>query len=237
MLGLPDGVTACLFDMDGVVTKTAIVHAAAWKQMFDEFLRVWSARNGREFVPFDSGRDYDEYVDGKPRLDGTGRSWNRAGSSSRRATPADPPGTPTVRGLGNRKNELVLAGAQARRGRGYEGSRRYVDAVREAGLHDRDRLVEREHRGGAQGGGVADLFDVRVDGQVARSTSCTASRRPTPTWRRRGCSGSTPASAAVFEDALAGVAGRARRRVRVRGRRGPGRPGGRSCASTAPTWS
>src|SRR5271156_3179384 len=71
MLGLPDGITACLFDMDGVVTKTAVVHAAAWKQMFDEFLRVWSARNGREFVAFDSARDYDEYVDGKPRLEGT----------------------------------------------------------------------------------------------------------------------------------------------------------------------
>ena len=71
MFGLPDGVAACLFDMDGVVTKTAIVHAAAWKQMFDDFLRERAQSTGTEFVPFDSHHDYDAYVDGKPRLDGT----------------------------------------------------------------------------------------------------------------------------------------------------------------------
>ncbi|HJY70992.1 MAG TPA: hypothetical protein VJ347_04360, partial [Streptosporangiaceae bacterium] len=71
MFGLPDGVTACLFDMDGVVTKTAVVHAAAWKEMFDEFLRSCAESTGTEFVPFDPHADYDAYVDGKPRLDGT----------------------------------------------------------------------------------------------------------------------------------------------------------------------
>ena len=71
MLGLPDGVLACLFDMDGVVTQTATLHAAAWKEMFDEFLRGYAERTGTEFVPFDSHREYDAYVDGKPRLEGT----------------------------------------------------------------------------------------------------------------------------------------------------------------------
>ena len=71
MLGLPDAVTACLFDMDGVITQTAKVHDAAWKEMFDDFLRSWSADHGQPFVPFDPVKDYDEYVDGKPRLAGT----------------------------------------------------------------------------------------------------------------------------------------------------------------------
>ena len=71
MLGLPDAVTACLFDIDGGVTRTAVVHDAAWKEMFDDFLRQWSAQTGKEFVPFDPVQDYDEYVDGKPRLEGT----------------------------------------------------------------------------------------------------------------------------------------------------------------------
>src|SRR6516162_8391004 len=70
MLRLPDGMAACLFDMDGGVTRTAVVHDAAWKEMFDDFLRQWSAQTGKEFVPFDPVRDYDEYVDGKPRLEG-----------------------------------------------------------------------------------------------------------------------------------------------------------------------
>ena len=71
MFGLPAGILACLFDMDGVVTQTALVHAAAWKQMFDDFLRQRAEQTGEKFVPFDSSRDYDQYVDGKPRLDGT----------------------------------------------------------------------------------------------------------------------------------------------------------------------
>ena len=108
MLGLPDDVTACLFDMDGVVTKTAVVHAAAWKQMFDEFLRVWSARNGQEFVPFDSVRDYDEYVAGKPRLEGTESFLESREIKLPEGSTSDAPGTATVQGLSNRKNELVL---------------------------------------------------------------------------------------------------------------------------------
>ena len=71
MFGLPAGTSACLFDMDGVVTQTALVHAAAWKEMFDNYLRQRAQQTGEKFVPFDSSHDYDDYVDGKPRLDGT----------------------------------------------------------------------------------------------------------------------------------------------------------------------
>ena len=92
MFGLPSGVTACLFDLDGVLTRTASVHAAAWKQMFDEFLKEWATRTGGEFVPFDAGADYDNYVDGRPRLEGRAASSSPAASTCPRARPTIPPG-------------------------------------------------------------------------------------------------------------------------------------------------
>src|SRR6202035_1585113 len=101
MFGLPDGVTACLFDMDGVVTQTAVVHAAAWQEMFDEFLREHAKSTGTEFVPFDPHADYDAYVDGKPRLDGTRSFLESRGIHLPERTPDDPPGTPTIYGLSN----------------------------------------------------------------------------------------------------------------------------------------
>src|SRR5260370_284338 len=87
MFGLPDGVAACLFDMDGVVTQTAVVHAAAWKEMFDDFLRQRAQRTGTQFVPFDSHHEYDAYVDGKPRLDGTRSFLESRGIDRPRGTP------------------------------------------------------------------------------------------------------------------------------------------------------
>ena len=108
MLGLPDGVKACLFDLDGVLTQTAKIHAAAWKKMFDAFLKQWSATYGQPFVPFDSVRDYDEYVDGKPRYDGVRSFLQSRGIGLPQGTPDDPPDAETIDGLGNRKNEIVL---------------------------------------------------------------------------------------------------------------------------------
>src|ERR671922_2303540 len=104
-LGLPAGIRACLFDLDGVLTQTARVHAAAWKQMFDEFLRQRSESAGEPFVPFDPVRDYDEYVDGKPRYDGVRSFLAARAIELRQGTPDDPPSAATVDGLGNRKNE------------------------------------------------------------------------------------------------------------------------------------
>src|SRR3984893_3213694 len=125
VLGLPDGVTACLFDLDGVLTQTAKVHAAAWKQMFDEFLREWANRHGEEFVPFDPVRDYDEYVDGKPRYDGV-RSFL---ASRGIELPED-----TIRALGDSKNETVVKMIHEHGVDPYEGSVRYVNAAKEHGL-------------------------------------------------------------------------------------------------------
>ncbi len=87
MLGLPDTITACLFDLDGVLTQTAKVHAEAWKSMFDEFLKGWAERHGQPFVPFDKVDDYDTYVDGKPRYDGVRSFRSRRGGSPSGAAP------------------------------------------------------------------------------------------------------------------------------------------------------
>jgi beta-phosphoglucomutase family hydrolase len=206
MLGLPDGIKACLFDMDGVVTRTAVVHAEAWKEMFDEFLRDWSAKNGTEFVPFDSVQDYDEYVDGKPRLDGTQSFLESRSISLPLGSPSDPAGTHTVHGLSNRKNDLVLK-VLARDGvEVYEGSIRYIDAARSAGLRTAIVSSSANTAQVLAAAEISDLFDVRVDAQVAHERELRG--KPAPdTFLEAARMLSVPAAeAAVFEDALAGVA-------------------------------
>ena len=99
-LGLPDDIQACLFDLDGVVTRTAVVHAAAWKATFDTFLRE---RDGADFRPF-TDSDYDQYVDGRPRADGVRSFLASRGVELPEGTPDDPPDARTVNGVGNRKN-------------------------------------------------------------------------------------------------------------------------------------
>ena len=206
MLGLPDGVTACLFDMDGVVTKTAVVHAAAWKQMFDEFLRVWSARNNQKFVPFDSTVDYDDYVDGKPRLEGTESFLDSRHISLPTGDPDDKPGAHTVYGLSNRKNELVLVVLKRDGVEVYPGSRRYIDAVRAAGLKTAIVSSSANTEAVLTAGGVADLFDARVDANVAKERGLHGKPAPDTFLEAARMLGVQPASAAVFEDALVGVA-------------------------------
>ena len=126
MIGLPDSVRACLFDLDGVLTRTATVHAAAWKEMFDGYLRERAARTGEEFVPFDPIADYDGYVDGKPRYDGVRSFLAARGIELAEGEPGDPPDAETVRGLGDRKNEIVLRMIHERGVQAYEGSVRYL---------------------------------------------------------------------------------------------------------------
>jgi beta-phosphoglucomutase-like phosphatase (HAD superfamily) len=122
MLGLPEGVTACLFDLDGVLTQTAKVHAEAWKAMFDDFLRGWAQEHGEDFRPFDKHSDYDEYVDGKPRYDGVRSFLESRKIELPQGKPEDPPDAQTIDGLGNRKNELVLKLIHERGVEPYEGS-------------------------------------------------------------------------------------------------------------------
>ena len=206
MLGLPDKVTACLFDMDGVVTRTAVVHSAAWKQMFDEFLRDWSAKTGTEFVPFDPVRDYDEYVDGKPRVEGTKSFLESRKISLPLGSPSDPPSAPTVWGLSNRKHELVLK-VLARDGvQVYPGSCRYISAVRAAGLRTAIVSSSANTVQVLEAGGIADLFDARVDAQWAAAGGLRGKPAPETFLEAARMLGVAADAAAVFEDALAGVA-------------------------------
>ncbi len=210
MFGLPDEVAACLFDMDGVVTQTAVVHAAAWKEMFDDFLRQRAESTGTEFVPFDPHADYDAYVDGKPRLDGTRSFLESRGIDLPEGTPDDPPGTPTVYGLSNRKNDLVLAKLAAGGVQVYQGTVTYIRSVREKGISTGIVSSSANTQQVLDSAGLTALFDVRVDGLVAKQRGLRG--KPAPdTFLAAAEALSVPASrAVVFEDALAGVeAGRA----------------------------
>jgi beta-phosphoglucomutase family hydrolase len=201
MLGLPNGVTACLFDLDGVLTQTAKVHAAAWKQMFDAFLRERAARTGEEFVPFDPVADYDQYVDGKPRYEGV-RSFLAARGIE---LPEE-----TIEDLGNRKNEIVLAMIREQGVEAYEGSVRYVRAAREAGLRRAVVSSSTNCRDVLMAAGIDDLFEERIDGVVAERDRLKGKPAPDTFLAGARALGVTPTQAAVFEDALAGVeAGRA----------------------------
>jgi beta-phosphoglucomutase family hydrolase len=210
MLGLPDGVRACLFDLDGVLTQTAKVHAAAWKQMFDAYLQSRTAASGEPFVPFDEAADYDEYVDGKPREDGVRSFLESRGIDLPAGTPDDPPDRETVAGLGNRKNEIVLRLIREQGVLPYDGSVRFVKAAREAGLRRAVVSSSTNCRDVLRAASIESLFEVRIDGVVAEREHLRG--KPAPDTFLAGAGAlSIPASqAVVFEDALAGVeAGRA----------------------------
>ncbi|MER6074520.1 beta-phosphoglucomutase family hydrolase [Streptomyces sp. NPDC001817] len=212
MLGLPAHVRACLFDLDGVLTQTAKVHAAAWKEMFDGCLREWATRQGTAFVPFDAVGDYDAYVDGRPRADGVRTFLAARGIELPEGSPEDPPGAETVNGLGNRKNELVLRRIREDGVEPYEGSVRFVRAVREARLRCAVVSSSANCRDVLGAAGIEDLFDERIDGVVARELRLRGKPAPDTYLEAARRLATDPYDAAVFEDALAGVeAGRAGR--------------------------
>ena len=210
MPGLPDGVIACLFDLDGVLTQTAKVHDQAWKQTFDDYLRERAARSGEEFREFDPVRDYDEYVDGKPRYDGVRSFLQSRGITLPEGSPDDPPDAETISGIGNRKNGLVLKLMKEQGVEVYEGSVRYVRAARDAGLRRAVVSSSANCHEVLEAAGIADLFEVRIDGKVAEEQHLRGKPAPDTFLAGARVLGVQPAQAAVFEDALAGVeAGRA----------------------------
>lgn len=196
-LGLPETIRACLFDLDGVLTQTAKVHAAAWKQMFDEFLE---ARDGGSYAPFTQD-DYDEYVDGKPRADGV-----RSFLESRKIDlTAD-----EIAQLGGRKNDLVLKLIAEQGVEVYEGSVRYVRAALETGLRRAVVSSSTNCRQVLESAGIIDLFEEIVDGHVAEAEGLKGKPAPDTFLAAARKLGVEPSAATVFEDALAGVeAGRA----------------------------
>lgn len=201
MLKLPDGITACLFDLDGVITQTAKVHAAAWKEMFDEFLRERAESAGEEFVPFDAHHEYDKYVDGRPRLDGV-RTFLDA-----RAIEHD---DALVRRLGDIKQDLVLELIRTQGVQVFDSSVRFVELARDQGLRRAVVSSSANTQDILRSAGIEELFEVRVDGKIAEQRGLPG--KPAPDTFLAGAAelGVEPAQAAVFEDALAGVeAGRA----------------------------
>ncbi|HLI55040.1 MAG TPA: beta-phosphoglucomutase family hydrolase [Acidimicrobiales bacterium] len=209
-LGLPSAVRGCLFDMDGVLTRTAEVHAAAWKQTFDEFLRYWSTRTGIRARPFDAHDDYDRYVDGRSRADGTRGFLASRDIRLPEGDPDDPPGSPTVSGLSNRKNDILLEKLATDGVRVFDDAVEYVKAVRAAALPCAVVSASANTEQVLRAAGISDLFDSRVDGLLARKRHLQG--KPAPDMYLAGAEalGLPPEGAAVFEDALAGVeAGRA----------------------------
>ncbi|MEU3028460.1 HAD family hydrolase [Streptomyces incarnatus] len=209
---LPAHVRACLFDLDGVLTQTAKVHAAAWKEMFDAYLRERARREGTEFVPFDAVRDYDEYVDGRPREDGVRTFLAARGVRLPEGSPQDPPDAETVQALGARKNELVLRRIREDGVEPYEGSVRFLHEVRAAGLACAVVSSSANARDVLAAAGIADLFDERVDGVVTRERHLRGKPAADTYLEAARELSVEPGAAAVFEDAPAGVeAGRAGR--------------------------
>jgi beta-phosphoglucomutase family hydrolase len=200
MLKLPEGITACLFDLDGVITQTAKLHAAAWKEMLDAFLRERAEETGEPFVEF-TPSDYDRYVDGRPRLDGV-----RAFLAARGIAPEDE----LVRRLGDRKNDLVLTLIRERGVEVYEGSLDFVKEAQREGLPRAVVSSSANTREVLKSVGIEDLFEAVVDGIVAEREGLPGKPAPDTFVAGARALGAQPAQAVVFEDALAGVqAGRA----------------------------
>ncbi len=205
MVALPDDVRGCLFDLDGVLTQTAKVHGAAWKEMFDAYLRERAQQTGQPFVPFGAA-DYEEYVDGKPRADGTRSFLASRGMELPEGRDDDPPDARTVRGLGNRKNEIFTRRVREDGVEAYPGSVRYLRAARDAGLRRAVVSSSANCHDVLVGAGLEDLLEVRIDGVTAKQEQLRGKPAPDTFLAGARALGLKPAEAAVFEDALAGVA-------------------------------
>ena len=198
--------------MDGVLTDTATVHAAAWKETFDEYLRRRAGRTGAPFVPFDAVADYDRSVDGRPRSDGVRSFLASRGIRLPQGAATDPPSAETVNGLANRKNRAVLRLISQQGVQAYPGSVRFLRAVRGAGLPTAVVSSSANCRAVLAAAGIVDLFDVRVDGRTIVRDRLEGKPAPDTFLLAARELGVEPSTAAVFEDALAGVeAGRAGR--------------------------
>jgi beta-phosphoglucomutase family hydrolase len=205
VLGLPDSIRACLFDLDGVLTRTATVHFAAWKRTFDEFLSRYDPAQ-----PEFSQEDYNRYVDGKHRADGVRGFLASRDITLPEGSEGDPPDAATVHAIATRKNDMVLRELDEHGVEVYPGSVRYLRAVKDAGLKTAVVTASANGEKVIAAGGFADLIDVRIDGVVAGRDGLKGKPEPDTFLAGAKALGVEPSEAVVYEDALSGVeAGRA----------------------------
>src|SRR5438876_5412685 len=208
----PRDYDAGLFDLDGVLTKTARVHAAAWKRLFDGFLGQRAARTGEAFVPFDVDADYRRYVDGKPRYDGVADFLASRGIELPFGTPEDGPGAPTVHGLGNLKDQYFTEQLEQDGVEVFEAAIALVRILRAQEI--KTAVVSSSNNCAAvlQSAGISQLFDARVDGLDITRLSLNGKPAPDAFLEAAQRLKTEPSRAVVVEDAIAGVeAGRAGR--------------------------
>jgi len=205
VLGLPDAVHACLFDLDGVLTDTASVHTRAWKTMFDAYLQERARRTGTAYVPFDAATDYQKYVDGKKRQDGVQSFLTSRGIELPEGSTADSPDAETVNGLGNRKNALFQKILHDDGVKVFGGSRRYLKAVHDAGVPAAVVSSSANTRQVLEITGLDRFVQHRVDGVTMHDEHIAGKPAPDSFLRGAELLGVPAAQAAVFEDALAGV--------------------------------
>ncbi|MCV7227912.1 beta-phosphoglucomutase family hydrolase [Mycolicibacterium komossense] len=210
VLGLPDGIAVCLFDLDGVLTDTASVHRRAWKTMFDDYLAQRAKSAGEPFREFSADSDYPQYVDGKTRDDGVRSFLQSRGITLPDGDPDDDSGAESVHGLANRKNDLFQISLHRDGVEVFDGSRRYLEAVTDVGL---PVAVVSSSANTEEVLRIADLekfVQCRVDGVTIRTENLPGKPAPDTYLRAAQLLHVEPAHAAVFEDALSGVqAGRA----------------------------
>jgi len=201
----PREIQAVIFDMDGVVTDTATVHAAAWKQMFDEYLKERAKRYGEHFQPFDADLDYRRYVDGKPRYDGVEGFLGSRGISLPYGNRGDKPDQETICGLGNRKNEYYLQRLKKQRVKVYESSIAFIKQLKSIDIRTAIISASRNAETVLEVAGIGDLFSVKVDG--VDSIKCQLKGKPDPAIFLEAAKRLKVKAeeTAIVEDSLAGV--------------------------------
>ncbi|MBE0638453.1 MAG: beta-phosphoglucomutase family hydrolase [Bacteroidales bacterium] len=197
--------SAVIFDLDGVITRTALVHSAAWKKMFDEFLKSWSDKHHKPFREFDHERDYLPYVDGKPRYQGVQSFLEHRGIGIPFGDPSDPPEAETVCGLGNRKNQVFNEVLERDGVEVYPSTVELIHQLIKKNIRVGVASSSKNCEGVLKAAGLFDLFETRVDGVV--SSEIGLNGKPAPDIFLKACEnlGSTPDEAVVVEDAVSGV--------------------------------
>jgi alpha,alpha-trehalase len=200
-----DHFDAILFDLDGVLTSTADIHASAWKRLFDDYLERRAEQQGEPFRPFEIATDYKRYVDGRPRYEGVQTFLESRGIKLPRGSVASPAGEETVCGLGNRKDEMVQAAIDAGKVKSFPGSIDFARRALAAGIKTAVVTSSRNCDLVLKAAGIDDLFEVRVDGRTIEDEGLRGKPAPDSFLRAAARLGVRPERAVVVEDAIAGV--------------------------------